>query len=97
MGMGQECGAVTGAFMVLGFSVQNAASEKEARFRVYDLVKEFVHRFEGMHGTIVCRELLGVDPGTAEGRDKAVKNNLFRTLCPVMVRHAAQILSEMIG
>jgi C_GCAxxG_C_C family probable redox protein len=97
MGMGRECGAVTGAFMVLGFSIQDAGSEKEARFKAYDLVKEFVQRFEGLHGTIVCRELLGVDPDTKEGRDQAVKNNLFRTLCPTMVRDAAQILSEIIG
>jgi C_GCAxxG_C_C family probable redox protein len=97
MGMGRECGAVTGAFLVLGFTAQNAASEKEARFKVYDLVKEFVRRFEAVHGTIVCRELLGVDLGTTEGREKAVKDNLFRTRCPVMVRDAAQILSELIN
>ena len=83
--------------MVLGFTVRNAASEKEARFKAYDLVKEFVRRFEAVHGTIVCRDLLGVDLGSAEGREKAVKDNLFQTRCPVMVRDAAQILEEMIG
>jgi C_GCAxxG_C_C family probable redox protein len=97
MGMGRDCGAVTGAFMVLGFTLRNAANESEARFKVYGLVKEFVRRFEAVHGTIVCRDLLGVDPGTAEGRERAVKDNLFRTRCPVMVRDAAQILAEMIG
>lgn len=96
MGMGRECGAVTGAFLILGFVIQNASSEREARFKAYDLAKEFVQRFEALHGTIVCRELLGVDLGTTEGREKAVKDNLFRTLCPVVVRDAAQILSEMI-
>lgn len=95
--MGRDCGAVTGAFMVLGFAVKSAATEREAWFKVYDLVKEFVRRFEALHGTIVCRELLGVDLGTAEGREKAVKDNLFQTLCPDMVRDAAQILEEMIG
>jgi len=83
--------------MVLGFTVKSAASEREARFKVYDLVKEFVRRFEALHGTIVCRELLGVDLGTAEGREKAVKEHLFETRCPVMVRDAAQILADMIG
>ena len=97
MGMGRDCGAVTGAFMVLGFTIQNAASEREARFKVYDLVKEFVRRFQTVHGSIVCRNLLGVDLGTAEGREKAAKDNLFRTRCPIMVRDAAQILAEMIG
>ena len=95
MGMGRECGAVTGALMILGFKVQEASSEKETRYRVYDLVKEFVRLFEEKRGTILCKDLLGVDTGTPEGRDKAIKDNLFRTLCPGFVRDAAQILDDM--
>jgi C_GCAxxG_C_C family probable redox protein len=95
MGMGRECGAVTGAMMILGLRVQDASSEKETRFKVYDLVKELVRLFEEKHGTIICKDLLGVDLGTLEGRNTAIKNNLFRTLCPDFVRDAAQILAEM--
>lgn len=95
MGMGRECGAVTGAMLILGFKVQEAPSEKETRFRVYELVKELVRLFEEKHGTIICKDLLGADPGTPEGREKAVKDNLFRTLCPGFVRDAAQILADM--
>jgi len=93
--MGRECGAVTGAMMILGFKVQEASTEKETRFRVYDLNRELVRHFEQKHGTITCKDLLGVDVGTPEGREKAVKDNLFRTLCPGFVRDAAQILSEL--
>jgi C_GCAxxG_C_C family probable redox protein len=95
MGMGRECGAVTGAMLVLGFKVQEASTEKETRYRVYDLVRELVRLFEKKHGTIVCKDLLGVDVGTPDGRDKAVKDGLFRTLCPGFVRDAAQILSDI--
>jgi len=95
MGMGRECGAVTGALMILGLKVQEATSEKETRYRVYDLVKEFVRLFEEKRGTILCKDLLGVDLGTPEGREKAIKDNLFRTLCPGFVRDAAQILADM--
>jgi C_GCAxxG_C_C family probable redox protein len=95
MGMGRECGAVTGAMMILGFKVQEASSEKDTRYRVYDLVKEFIRLFERTHGTIICKDLLGVDLGTQEGRNRATKNNLFRTLCPGFVRDAAQILANM--
>jgi len=97
MGMGRECGAVTGALMILGFKVQEASSEKETRYRVYDLVKEFVRLFEEKHRTILCKDLLGMDLGTPEGRDKAIKDNLFRTLCPGFVRDAAQIVADMKG
>jgi C_GCAxxG_C_C family probable redox protein len=95
MGMGRECGAVTGAMMILGFKVQDAPSEKETRYRVYDLVKELVRLFEETHGTIICKDLLGVDLSTQEGRDRAIEGNLFRTLCPVFVRDAARILADM--
>ena len=95
MGMGRECGAVTGALMILGFKVQEATSEKETRYRVYDLAREFVRLFEEKRGTILCKDLLGVNLGTPEGRDKAIKDNLFRTLCPGFVRDAAQILADM--
>jgi C_GCAxxG_C_C family probable redox protein len=97
MGMGRECGAVTGALMIMGLKVQEASSEKETRFRVYDLVREFVRLFEEKRGTIICKDLLGVDLGTPEGRDKAIKDNLFRTLCPGFVRDAAQILADTKG
>jgi len=97
MGMGRECGAVTGALMILGFKVQEASSEKETRYRVYDLVREFVRLFEEKRGTIICKDLLGADLGTPEGRDTAIKDNLFRTLCPGFVRDAAQILADMKG
>ena len=95
MGMGRECGAVTGAMMILGFKIQEASTEKETRFKVYDLNRELVRLFEKKHGTIICKDLLGLDLGTPEGRDKAIRENLFRTLCPCFVRDAAQILSDM--
>lgn len=95
MGMGWECGAVTGALLILGFNVQEAPTEKETRFKVYDLVKKFVRLFEEKHGTILCKDLLGADLGTPEGRHQAIKDNLFGTLCPGFVRDAAQILADM--
>ena len=95
MGMGRECGAVTGAMLILGFKVKEGSTEKETRFKVYDLNREFIRLFEQKHGTIICNDLLGVDLNTPEGRDKAVKDGLFRTLCPGLVRDAAQILSDL--
>jgi len=45
--MSQTCGAVTGAFMVLGLKYGNDdIHNKEAKERVYRLVREFSRRFE---------------------------------------------------
>lgn len=92
MGLGKECGAVTGAFMAIGLFIQKAQDEKDARLKAYTLVKEFIKRFESTHGTLQCKDLLGVDVGTSEGRARAVKENLFQTVCPDFVKTAAEIL-----
>ena len=93
--MGKECGAVTGAFMVIGLCIRQPKDEEDARFKAYDLVKRFKNRFEAAHGTILCKDLLGVDVGTREGREKAVKENLYRTLCPDFVKTAAEVLADL--
>ena len=95
MGLGKECGAVTGAFMVIGLSIQKAQDEKDARFKAYDRVREFVKRFEARHETILCKDLLGVDVGTREGQKRAVKKKLYQTLCPDFVKTAAEILRDL--
>jgi C_GCAxxG_C_C family probable redox protein len=96
MGLGKECGATTGAFMVIGLSVQDEEDERKARFKSYGLVKEFIRRFEAKHGTIVCRQLIGVDLGTSAGREIAAKENLFQTLCPDFLRTASEILCDIV-
>ena len=98
MGLGNLCGAVTGAFMVLGFAVRDADDERQARFKTYDLVREFIRRFEARRGSIMCRELLGgVDLGTEAGRQEAVDRNLFTEVCPGFVEDAADILDDLLG
>jgi len=97
MGLGLTCGAVTGAFMILGFKIQDEQDEKEARYKAYHLAREFARRFGAIHGTIQCRDLLGgVDLTTETGRRLAQEQKLFTTLCPGFVRDAATILDDMI-
>jgi len=97
MGLGRICGAVSGAFMVLGFKYQNEDDERQARYKTYDLLKEFIKRFEKQHGTIICKELLdGVDLGTETGRQEAAERKLFTTICPEFVRDAAKILDDLL-
>ena len=96
--MAQTCGAVTGAFMVLGLKYGNAdANDKETKERVYGLVREFSRRFENHNSSIICRELLGCDISKPEGVAAAKENGLFTSVCPQMVREAAEILDEMIN
>ena len=96
--MAQTCGAVTGAFMVLGLKYVNAdIRDKETRERIYGLVREFARRFENRNGSIICRELLDCDISKPEGIANAKENGLFASVCPKMVGDAAGILDEMIN
>jgi C_GCAxxG_C_C family probable redox protein len=95
--MGRACGAVTGALMVIGLQHgKRQAEDDETRDRCYELVKEFVVQFQARHGSITCKELLGYDLSIPEQRERAGQEGLFETLCPKLVRDAAEIVESLI-
>jgi len=97
MRMGETCGAVTGAFMVLGLRHCGADCETSpGRSEVYAAVTEFASRFERRNGSVMCRDLLGCDIGTPEGMQAAREQGLFQTKCPEIVQEAAEILEGML-
>ena len=96
--MAQTCGAVTGAFMVIGLKYGAiGAEDKETKEKAYDLVREFADRFKSRHGSIICQELLGCDISKPEGEKVAREQKLFETICPKLVKDAAEILEEMLS
>jgi C_GCAxxG_C_C family probable redox protein len=97
MGMGSECGAVTGALLVIGLKYGKTTdtdqlADKETFQRVAGLCREFKAR----HGYLGCSQLLGVDMGTPEGVKEAGKLGLFTQKCPAYVRSAAEILNTIL-
>jgi C_GCAxxG_C_C family probable redox protein len=94
---GETCGAVSGAFMVIGLKWgRTKAEDISARDRTYESVARFIRDFECLHGSIACKKLLGYDLGSKEEFDKAEKEGLFKTHCPKFVQTAADILSDLI-
>jgi C_GCAxxG_C_C family probable redox protein len=89
--LGESCGAVTGALMVIG--LKGDASAPEA---TYHLVDRFLERFKARHGSIFCRELLGYDISTPQGLQAIKDRGLFDNLCPKFVRTSAEILEEIL-
>ncbi len=96
MRLGETCGAVTGALMVLGLRHASADCDRPTgREAAYDRAAEFTDRFKALNRSVICRELLGCDISTAEGMRQAEQQNLFKTTCVRMVENAAAILEEM--
>jgi C_GCAxxG_C_C family probable redox protein len=92
---GELCGAVTGALLVLGLRHARGAGDPAARKKLaMEAGQRFVARFKGAHGSIVCRDLLGCDLGTPEGRQAAVERKLFQTTCPKFVEAAAAMVDD---
>jgi C_GCAxxG_C_C family probable redox protein len=98
MRMGGTCGAVSGAFMVLGLKYGNTTAEdKKAKAKTYTKVEEYTNRFKVRNDSVACRELLGCDLTTPEGMKEAKDKGLFSSICPRMVREAVEILEEMMN
>ncbi|NIO48379.1 MAG: hypothetical protein GTN73_02915 [Candidatus Aminicenantes bacterium] len=95
--MGQTCGAVTGAFMVLGLKHGKVkAEDEEAKEKTYELVREFVKRFKSVHGSIMCKDLLGYDLAIPEERKEVEKKQICETRCPEFVRDSVEILEKLL-
>ena len=90
------CGAVTGAFMVLGLKFGNSEENKEAKENTYKKVIEFTKKFSARNNTVKCHDLLGCDITTREGLEIARQKGVFSVTCPKLVQDAAEILEEML-
>ncbi len=99
-GMGRlqnTCGAVSGAFMVIGLRYGMGINDNtDARDKTYQVVREFTNRFQEIHGSTICKELLGCDINTPEGKDYYDRNDFFEKKCFQYVKDSAKILEELL-
>ena len=92
--MGETCGAVTGAFIILGleFGASDTA-DKESKARTYELVKGFTREFKARNGSVICRDLLGFDVGSKDGNPDS--SRIITEKCPGFVRDSVEILKDI--
>lgn len=91
---GEICGAVSGALLVLGLA--RGADEPAGKDEIYRLSQEFLRLFEEKHDSVICRDLLSCDIGTPDGWQMAKEAGKFTTICPVLVRDAAEIVQTFL-
>jgi len=97
MHLDQTCGAVTGAFMVIGLKFgRTRADDNEAKMKTVEATREFAEKFKARHGSIGCTELIGCNVSTLAGYEEAMKKDLFKQVCPNFVKSAMEILEEII-
>ncbi|RKM56987.1 C_GCAxxG_C_C family protein [Butyrivibrio sp. X503] len=100
-GMGrlrEVCGSVSGMFMIVGLLYGYDGPETgQVKADHYARIQELAHRFEETHGSIVCREMLGLDVKhdvpTPEARTKEYYK---KRPCAEIIGDAAELLEQYI-
>lgn len=100
-GMGrlrEVCGAVSGMFLAAGllwgYSQPNDTAGKKAQ---YERVQELAKAFQEKNGSIVCRELLGLDHKSDVPTPSARTSAYYKKRpCAALVADAAEILEHML-
>jgi C_GCAxxG_C_C family probable redox protein len=79
-GTRQLCGAITGAYMVIGLKHGNSdAKDQESKKKTYALIQEFTNKFAARNSSTLCEKLIGGD----------------RSVCVKYLKDAIEILEEL--
>ncbi len=99
-GMGRlqgTCGAITGAYMILGLKFGENSTDDTSKEKVIELIREFTSKFKDKHKVTDCRDLLKVDLTTEEGQSSFDQNNLHDQVCSKCLKTSVSLLEEMIN
>lgn len=99
-GMGRlqkTCGAVTGAYMVIGLSngkkgYDNASLKQESTTMIQEFTQEFIQE----NGSINCKALVNCDLNTEEGQRYFEENNIMETVCSKCISDSIGIINKLI-
>lgn len=80
------CGAISGAIMTAGFknSTANLDGEK-SKASTYQLSKKIIQKFQDKNGSLLCKELKGIDTG------------IVLRSCPGCIEDATKIAEDVLG
>lgn len=95
-GMREMCGALSGACMaaglLLGYDDPGAKEEKSAH---YARIRELAEAFRAVHGTTLCREILGLGEHPKPVEPQPRTQEYYRSRpCAAVAASAARILDE---
>ena len=93
--MREVCGAVSAMFMIAGMlKGYEVPGDDIGKTRQYQLVQELAKKFKEKYGTIICRELLGLD-GEDNPIPSARTSEYYASRpCENFVRTASEIIEQ---
>lgn len=104
-GMGrlrEVCGAITGMFIIAGLIFGYEGAETgEIKAELYARIQKLGGNFEAKRGTLICRELLGLDKQgishDSSAPEARTAEYYAKRPCPGIVGDAAGILAEYLA
>ncbi len=97
-GMGRlqgTCGAITGAFMVIGYlRGKYQDGDEESAEKTNKLIQEFSKKFSKKHGSINCKSLINFDLNNDKDLQAAKNADVFNKKCAFFVKTAVEMLEE---
>ncbi|MCI9059360.1 MAG: C_GCAxxG_C_C family protein [Lachnospiraceae bacterium] len=100
-GMGrlrEVCGAVSGMFLVAGMLYgYDDPKDYQGKKEHYKRIQQLAQAFEEQNGSIVCRELLGLEQKKDAPAPKLRTDDYYKKRpCPKLVRMAAEFMAQYI-
>lgn len=98
-GMGrlrEVCGAVSAMFMIAGLKYgYTSCNDDNAKEKHYKLIQNLANEFEKQNGSIICRELLGLDVKyDIPTPEKRTEQYYATRPCEDLIASAAEIISN---
>lgn len=96
--MREVCGVVSSMALLAGLKEGNTdPANEEGKERIYLLVRQMAEKFKEKHGTIICRELLGIDGMEESARPSERTEEYYRERpCSQLVATASRIIEEIL-
>jgi len=95
----EVCGAASSMFMVAGLKHGYIdPKDRELKQKHYELVQKLAQRFKEKNGSIICRELLGLNNHQDQPKPEERTEAYYKKRpCVEIVRSAAEIIDEVMG
>lgn len=95
--MREVCGSVSGAvFVISSIYGYDDPKEFEDKKNLYSDIQKFCNSFKNENGSIICKELLGLDGASIPTPDKRNDSYYKKRPCAELVECSAQILEDFI-
>ena len=96
-GMGrlrEVCGSVSGIFMIMGYlKGYDEPTDYNGKKELYEHIQELARRYEEAHGSIICRDLLGLTTKRDDAAPEHRTDSYYKSRpCTEKIGSAAEIL-----